>query len=238
MDSLQQQYWAQYEEAVGLIRAGSVQAGRDLCVSDAFLTCWLFLRINHKLQIDLVRRIDMGLYLRAIVNATLAIYSDAIGSKTRFAKECLELATMMHDQAPDNDTTWLIDHAQDLVNRINADRDEKEKQSMEEGLQGLDIEEAGNIETSHFKSTTVVAGGSTSWNGQFTKHWKAAKERAAREAGSRARTREDDSDIATIVGDTESDVGTETTEPTSMSSAIRGDESDDDNNSAENQGRV
>jgi hypothetical protein len=62
----------------------------------------------------------MNLCLRAMVNAAPAIYSQNSADKVEYANECLDLATMMHEQAPDDETTWLVEHAQELKNKISA----------------------------------------------------------------------------------------------------------------------
>ncbi|KIW57149.1 hypothetical protein PV05_05741 [Exophiala xenobiotica] len=156
METLQQQYWAQYEEAMELLQTGSaenVEKGLDLCL-------------------DLRRRIDLGLLLRAMANASLAMYSESSANKADYANECLDLATMMHEQAPDDDTGWLVDTAQELVKRMAK----------------TDI----------------------SWEGQFTKHWGAAKE--AHEA-------REDTATASAALTTSSEIGEDETVGESQSSA-------------------
>ncbi len=53
-----------------------------------------------------------------MANASLAMYSESSANKADYANECLDLATMMHEQAPDDDTGWLVDTAQELVKRM------------------------------------------------------------------------------------------------------------------------
>ncbi|KAK7902834.1 hypothetical protein LTR67_002480 [Exophiala xenobiotica] len=173
METLQQQYWAQYEEAMELLQTSSaenVEKGLDLCL-------------------DLRRRIDLGLLLRAMTNASLAMYSESSANKAVYANECLDLATMMHEQAPDDDTAWLVDKAQRLV----------EGMAVEVGPENGDAK----VDTQD-KKTDI------SWEGQFTKHWRAAKE--AHEA-------REDTATASAALTTSSEIGEDETAGESQSSA-------------------
>ncbi|KAK5065221.1 hypothetical protein LTR84_001058 [Exophiala bonariae] len=148
MESLQQQYWAQYEEAGELFMHGSIEDGLTLCL-------------------DLRRQVKMGLYLRAMVNAALAIFSENAVDKSEYATECLDLSNMLHKQAPDDETAWLVKHAENLMSKTSSSHIEIEEDQ--------DLKDDPGIVTECFGSPTEVDKPSISWEGMFTNHWKAAK---------------------------------------------------------------
>ncbi|KIW10136.1 hypothetical protein PV08_11097 [Exophiala spinifera] len=195
MDSLQQQYWAIYEEAVELLQTKSernVERGTDLCL-------------------NLRDRIDIGLLLRALVNYSLAMYSESVADQVQYSNECLDLATMLQEQNPDDETAAVLNMARELVQTI---KDHAE----EEGVDLDDIQQDNNI----------------SWEGQFTKAWKASKETREKSATATASSpaREVDTDtagesqstVATTVIATDDEVGSE---PTETDEADKGDDAED-----------
>lgn len=112
----------------------------------------------------------MGLYLRAMVNAALAIFSDNEVDKSDYATECLDLASMLHEQAPDNETTWLVKHAQDLKDKIEAQIEKEQGDEMQ------DSKDDPEIVKEYFGSPTEGEKPNVSWEGMFTTSWKAAKQ--------------------------------------------------------------
>ncbi|KAJ9611970.1 hypothetical protein H2200_003565 [Cladophialophora chaetospira] len=207
MDSLQQQYWAQYEDALEDFLHGSEQQGIDLCISSYPIATTQHTDSNS--QLNLRRRIDMGLYLRAMVNASLATLSQNIADKLDFANE--------------------FDHARGLVARVTAEHElAAAKKSSERDAEQAEDED---IETVYLPSPVIVEQ-NLSWEGLFTRHWKAAKERDLTAAGIAAKveqTQEEDSDQpAADAEDSQVTKRTESTQPTSQSSAVRGDEEGDE----------
>lgn len=84
---------------------------------------------------------------------------------------------MMHDKAPDEETEWLLERAQNLVKEVDEEKEEAEKKKP------ANPEPAPKnpaIEIRRLESDNPNPG--YSWEGQFTKHWKAAKEREREQA--------------------------------------------------------